>query len=704
MPTKTKRPRSRKKRRSWVWRYRRLLYLFGLLLFTALAGAAYVISQIPLPKEAAGQAQTSFFADSAGNQLAVLHGGENRVPVTYDHIPKVLVDAVVATEDRTYFSHGGLDPVGIARATLADLRHKRAVQGGSTITQQYVKNVYLGRERTIARKLKEAVIAIKLERKYDKRQILERYLNTIYFGRGAYGVQAAARAYFAKDVGSVTLPEAAFLAGAIRSPVAADPARNPAVAATARDRSLVAMVRAKYITSAQRFDAEHEPVASGAIVEAATTYARPDKGTQYFVDAVRQELVARFGEDLVLRGGLRVETTLDMRAQIAAYDAVYGLLNRVNDPAGALVAIDADGRVVAMIGGRDWATSRVNLATGTAGGGGGRQGGSAFKPFVLAETVREGYTVASALPGPAKIVLPKADRGRDWEVNNYDKESFDRLNLVDATAHSVNTIYAQMVTAVGPDKVVDMAHKLGITSPLDPVVSIALGTQNVSVLEMADAYLTFSQQGVQVKPRLVERVTLTDGTVLEDARPVRTRVLERAQADIVNYALEQVVDVGTGTGAKFGKPVAGKTGTTEKYGDAWFVGYTPKLTAAVWMGYASGQSKSLLGVHGVPKVNGGSLPATIFSRFMSAVAKNVDSGDFAKPASFPGKLLPSAGRIPPGSTTTTSPPGPTVPSPSTPAPVPSSTPAGTAPPSTTRPKSTTTTGPPAPSTTKGGLP
>jgi penicillin-binding protein 1A len=461
------------------------------------------------------------------------------------------------------------------------------------------------------------------------------------------------------------------------------------------------MVRAKMITSPQRFAAEQEPVAIGGAVDAATTYARPDKGTQYFVDAVRQELVARFGEDLVLRGGLRVQTTLDMKAQVAAYDAVYGLLNRAGDPAGALVAIDADGRVVAMVGGRDWATSRVNLATGTAGGGGGRQGGSAFKPFVLAEAIREGYSVSSALPGPPKLVLPKADRGRDWEVNNYDKESFDRLNLVDATAHSVNTIYAQIVTAVGPDKVADMAHKLGITSSLDPVVSIALGTQNVSVLEMADAYLTFSQQGVQVKPRLVEKVSLADGTVLADARPVRTRVLERAQADVVNYALKQVVENGTGGGARFGKPVAGKTGTTEKYGDAWFVGYTPKLVAAVWMGFPSGQSKSLLGVHGVPKVNGGSLPATIFSRFMAAVARNVDSGDFAKPASFPGKLLPSAGRIPPGSTTSTPSPGPATPSPT--GPVPPSTAPATTPPTTTKPKPPPTTGPPSPPTTKGAL-
>src|SRR5436190_3818056 len=235
MPAKAKRKRARK-RRSWVWRYRRLLYLFGLLVFTALAGAAYVISQIPLPKATAGQAQTSFFTDASGSQLAVLHGGENRVPVTYDRIPKVLIDAVVATEDRHYFEHGGLDPLGIARATLADLRHKKAVEGGSTITQQYVKNVYLGRERTFGRKLKEAVIAVKLERKYDKRQILERYLNTIYFGRGAYGVQAAARAYFDKDVQQLGLPESALLAGFIRGPEEADPARGPAPAALAAQR------------------------------------------------------------------------------------------------------------------------------------------------------------------------------------------------------------------------------------------------------------------------------------------------------------------------------------------------------------------------------------------------------------------------------------------------------------------------------------
>ncbi|MEA2902555.1 MAG: penicillin-binding protein, partial [Actinomycetota bacterium] len=272
----------------------------------------------------------------------------------------------------------------------------------------------------------------------------------------------------------------------------------------------------------------------------------------------------------------------------------------------------------AMVGGQDWATSQVNLAVGTDGGGSGRQAGSTFKPIVLAEAMNQGISLEAPFAGPAKIVLPKADKDdKDWEVNNYEGASYGRISLLNATANSVNTVYAQLVLQVGPDKVVDMAHRLGITSDLSPNASIALGTADVSVLDMASTYLTFQSKGMHVEPRVIRKITQND-SVLVDDRPKSTRVLDRAVADKVNYALQQVVEAGSGTAAALPQAqVWGKTGTTDLYGDAWFVGYTRQLTTAVWMGYPEGQSKQLLDVHGVKKVNGGSLPAQIFKRFMT---------------------------------------------------------------------------------------
>ncbi len=627
------------KRGSVWWRYRRVWFLLAIIAVTGLAGAAWVLTQVPLPTEAA-LSQTTILYDGAGTQIATLHGQENRLPIQLDQVPQIVQDAVVAAEDRKFFQHGGIDPLGIIRATWADVRRKGATQGGSTITQQYVKQVYVGSDPTLWRKLREAVIAIKLERKLDKRQILERYLNTVYFGRGAYGIQAASRTWFDKDVSELGLKEAAYLVGLIRSPSGGDLASDTPLAYELRTFVLQAMVETKAITPAQM--AEVEAVKLEAYVaprtELDSTIALKDVGAEYFVQYVRQELEETYSEDFVLRQGLRVQTSLDPELQRQAYEAVYGLLDEEGDPAGALVAINQDGQVVAMVGGRDWNQSQVNLAVGDAGGGSGRQGGSTFKPFALAEAVREGYSLESSFRGPAKIVLPKADRGNDWEVTNYENASFGQVNLIDATVNSVNTVYAQLVDALGPDKVVDMARQLGITSELAPVASIALGTQNVSVLEMANAYSTLARGGVRYDPQVITRVTLND-TVLPETRAKGVRVLEKTQADQVNFALEQVVARGSGTAAQVrNTKVKGKTGTTEDFGDAWFVGSTRSLTVAVWMGYPEGQSQQLLDIHGVRKVNGGSLPARIFQRFLSGLPAENDDTPTSTPA-FEGRAL-----------------------------------------------------------------
>jgi penicillin-binding protein 1A len=614
-------------------------FLLGLIVLTALAGAVWVLTQIPLPPEAP-QSQTTIIYDASGAQLATLHGQENRFPVRLDEVPPVVQNAIVAAEDRKFFQHGGIDPVGIARATWADVRQKGATQGGSTITQQYVKNVYVGADPTLWRKLREAVISVKLERKLDMRQILERYINTVYFGRGAYGIQAAARTWFGKDVGALDLKEAAYLAGLIRTPSGGDVVSDPATAGQLRTFVLQAMLRSRYITPAQAAEVEAIPLASYVALrtELDSTVTLQGVGAEYFVEYVRTQLLQTYSEDQVLRQGLRVQTSLNPTIQRQAYDAVYGLLDRPNDPAGALVAVDPDGRVVAMVGGKNWEKSKVNLAVGAAGGGSGRQAGSTFKPFALAATVREGYTLESSFPGPAKLVLPKADEGRDWEVSNYEDESFGNINLIDATVNSVNTVYAQLADTLGPQKIIGTAKDLGISSPLAPVPSIALGTQNVSVLEMAGAYSTLARGGLRYDPRVITKVTLND-SVLQDDRPKGTRVMERSQADQVNFALEQVVDHGSGTAAQVeDTKVWGKTGTTEDFGDAWFAGFTKKLTAVVWMGYPEGQSKPLFNVHGVAKVNGGSLPAKIFERFMSKAGAGDDEGP-SDPPRFEGRPL-----------------------------------------------------------------
>ncbi|MEY2468201.1 MAG: penicillin-binding protein, partial [Actinomycetota bacterium] len=485
-----------------MWRYRRILFLFGLLAFTAVAGVLFVLSRVPLP-DAVPPAQTTFLYAADGSRLATLTGRENRISVPLKDVPRVVRRAVLATEDRHFYEHNGVDPIGLARATVNDLRGGR-LQGGSTITQQYVKNTYVGRERTVWRKLKEAVLAVKLERELDKDELLERYLNTVYFGRGAYGVQAASQAWFGKDVGQLGLREAAYLAGLIRAPTSADVVKDPVTAEARRHRTLQSMVKTRDITTDDQKEVEAQPLASYVVTanHAAPKVVAAEAGTEYVVDYVRRLLVRDYGEQATFGGGLRVTTNIDIGAQRAAYTAVYGILNRASDPSGALVAVDKDGKVRALVGGRNFDVSNVNLAVGREGGGRGRQPGSTFKPFLLAEIVREGYTLESSFPAPPELVLPKADAGKDWHVNNYEGESFGgNLNLIEATRNSVNTVFAQAEIAIGPEKLMKEARDLGITAPLRPVASLVLGTVEVSPLDVASAYSTLARGGERVTPQ-----------------------------------------------------------------------------------------------------------------------------------------------------------------------------------------------------------
>ncbi len=693
--------------------------MLGLLLVAAVAGLGYVVSQVTLPPERI-QAQTSFIcaADvttncTADNAIASLHGDQDRQNVTLDQVPQVMIDAVLAAEDRDFYSHGGVDPLGTARALWADVRDKGSTQGGSTITQQYVKTVYLSSERTLSRKIKEAILSIKVEQQFTKQQILERYLNAVYFGRGAYGVGAASRTYFGHDLSKITLPEAAYLAGLIRSPGTADAAVPSQLkeAEFRRHSVLDGMVAMKRITPEQEQQADAVPFTVISLANPNGFVLPPqesqgidylkgtDVGSQYFVQYVKQQLTQRgFSDAEIFGGGLKVYTTLDLGMQAQAWNAVTSTLDRPDDPSASLVSLDPANHIKAMIGGRDFASDKVNRAV-PGGGGSGRQAGSSMKPFTLSSAVQQGISLKSLFNAPSRITIPKANGGKDWVVNNAEPSS-GVLNLVDATKESSNTVFAQLMVKVGPQNVVPLAQSMGITTKLDPVASLVLGSEEVFPLDMASGYSTWAHRGTHITPSGILKVERPDGTVVTFDQPP-TQVLTQQQSDLVTYCLQQVVHGGTGSGAYFGKDIAGKTGTTEDNTDAWFVGFTPNgYTTSVWMGYdnAPGQpAKFMNNVHG-RVVFGGTFPATIWNKYMKAITDGTDIGTFVDPKTFPGKVLNSD-----LTTTTSTPPSSAVSSSTTP---PDSTPTTKESPTTAAVTPTTTsTGKTTPTTSaaaKGG--
>jgi penicillin-binding protein 1A len=612
-------------------RLRRFLIAASLfiVLIVAVIAIAIVLAfeTLQLPPTAP-MAQASVITDASGNQLATFNAGENRTPVQLGQVPPVVIQAVIDTEDHDFYKHHGVDPRGTARAFVDDLRGQGGLQGGSTITQQYVKQVYVGSERTVWRKFKEAVLAIKLERRESKDEILQNYLNTIYFGRGAYGVEAASKAYFNEDVSKLDLQDASYLAGLIRGPELADVTKDPQVATQRRDLTLSSMVKYGAITQQQADQVKAIPLASYVTKTSTPSSDKVsgDKGDEYFVAYVKSVLIQRFGEQVVESGGLHVQTTLDPSLQAKAYTSVYGFL-KPNEPSGALVSIDSNGYIKAMVGGRDYSQSQVNLATGA--GGSGRQAGSTFKAFELAAATNDDICYKDTFSGPSSMVIPGWD-SEDKPVTNFGNESFGRISLVDATVNSVNTVYAQLVMQDGVGNLIDTARAAGITSDMPNQPSLVLGTASVTPLDMADAYLTFSQQGEHVDPNPILEVKDSSGQILEKSHRSSQRVIPENTANVVNYALQQVVNRGTGTAAQIGKPLAGKTGTTENEGDAWFVGYTPTLSTAVWMGYPEGSSHAMTNVRGIA-VTGGTFPAQIFANYMKYATRNAPATGFAAP-------------------------------------------------------------------------
>ena len=680
-------PRQPPKKRGFLRRY---WWAFAaapfVLLFLLLATLLFVYSRLDLPATPP-PLQTTYILDREGNVLGTFHASVDRTIVPFSRMPKSLRDAVIAAEDQGFYEHSGIDPLGVMRAAWNDLIAHEVVQGGSTITMQLVKNVYAGHyetdrktgqttyvvpPRTFTQKVREALLAMKLERTYSKDEILAKYLNTIYFGHGAYGVEAAAQAYWGIHASELNMIRSATVAGLISNPSLFDPIDHPADARIRRDYVLDRMAALGTITAERAAQLKLQDVRTHP---SDGNLSFPPK-LGYFLDYTKRTLIAKYDEAQVFGGGLKVITGLDPQMQAAAEEAVAARLDTPGDPEAAVVAIDpATGEVRAMYGGRNWGTSQVNLATGD--GGTGRQAGSAFKPFTLTAAMEANVSLSSRWYGPGTITIqdPRCyTDGEPWTLSNASDEESGTFSLATATAYSVNTVFAQVASLVGPDAVADAAHRMGIRSKLQPVCSITLGTQAVTPLEMTNAYATLAARGIRRWATPVHAVRDASGAVLDRTTSGRgKRVISSNDADLVTYALENVIRYGTGTSANIGRPAAGKTGTAQDYVDAWFCGYVPRLATCVWIGYPKGEIP-LENVEGYSAVYGGTIPALIWHDFMLKATERMPVQEFPTP-SFEGYTTGAPTPPPPPSPSESAEPT-RIPSP-TPSPSPSPIPSPT---------------------------
>jgi len=623
--------------------------------------------------------QTSHVLDALGNEIGVFREFEQNVPIRPEDIPEHLKQAVIASEDRNFYAHGGVDIGGSFRALWADLRNQSLVQGGSTITQQYVKNAYTGADRTVVRKVREAILASQLDRQFEKDEVLFRYLDSIYLGDGIYGVGAAAESYFRKPLRDLTLSESATIAGLIPAPSRYAPRSNPSLAESKRMVVLNSMLEVDFITQAQFDEASIQGVWLAATGPppgpAVVIHPAVQQQTKFpfFVDYVRRYLVAKYGPAKVFRGGLTIQTSLDPEMQEEAEKAVTEGLRGTNHPIEmSLVSVEPPtGFVKALVGGRDFARSQVNLALGgcpaepaedvpvdvgatcwsddeatVEGGGTGRQPGSSWKPFVLAAAFAKGLTPSKTYSAPNEYRIPGCDGATGCTIRNYEGASFGSANLRTATWKSINTVYAQLIDDVGVKETAEMAKKLGITSawasPRVHGLSYALGAQEASPLDMAAAFGVFATGGKRQIPTPIVKIVDAEGNVLEDntdrvpqgddaAENPGEQVLDPVIATNVTDVLRGVITSGTGTRANIGRPAAGKTGTAQEFRDAWFVGFTPSLSTAVWMGNEQ-KPTPLRGIKGVRNVAGGTIPAGVWRAFMAGALKDVEPIDFDEPA------------------------------------------------------------------------
>ena len=570
----------------------------------------------------------SFVYAADGSLLGSIPAEHNRQPVPLKQVSPWIVKATIAVEDRRFYQHGGVDYEGILRAALRDLNKGKVVEGGSTITQQLVRNLYISRERTFERKIKEACLAIKLSRNWSKQRILAAWMNQVYFGNHAYGVEAAAQTYFSKRAKDLTMMQAALVAGLPQAPSLYDPVLHPDDAIARRADVLNAM----YVNHDITYDQLQVALADRSLhLKPGRLYTKIRE--PYFFSFVRDQLIAKYGVQTVQSGGLRVYTTINPAFQRAAHDAITQTLNEKNDPAAALVSINpANGAIRAMTSvypGR--VKNQFNLVAQAR-----RQAGSTFKSFVLAAAVNQGINPATSTYVSAPFTYQPDPAIPAWDVSTYSHTYSGPITIQQATLQSDNTVYAQLTLDVGPENVAAMARELGVQSPLQPVPSIGLGANAVSPLDMASAYATLAAGGVYSRPMAIRKVILPTGKEDDQAgwgKPVRLRVIPDGVAYTVTKILEQNVLYGTGTRANFGRPAAGKTGTTDSHADAWFCGYLPNLEATVWVGYPQAEIP-MENVHGIA-VAGGSFPAEIWRLFMERAVRYTHPADFALPRTYP---------------------------------------------------------------------
>ncbi|HVL26988.1 MAG TPA: transglycosylase domain-containing protein, partial [Acidimicrobiales bacterium] len=588
----------------------------------------------PRPLTFSPLAQRSVVYAKDGSVLAELHAEEDRVSIPFERVPAHVVRAVLDAEDERFFEHGALDARALLRALVNNVDAGGVTEGGSTITQQLVKIELLTPEKDVNRKLKEAVLAVQLEEQFSKQEILQRYLNQVYFGNGAYGIQAAAQTYYGIDADELTLPQGVLLAGLIRYPGGSDPFAYPDAA---RDRRIAVADRMRFLNHIT--EEELGWIKSEALPTPPPT---PEpRGSDYFAEKVKQELLAApwLGETdqdryhAVFKGGLHIHTTLDPRAQRLAQDAVERLVPE--DPRGfaaALVSVEpGTGAVRALVGGDNFDAVKFNLVTD----GDGRQTGSSAKMFTLMAALEAGMLPIDTIDGsaPCHIENPLAV-DPIWSPSNVEGQAAGTLTLAQATVSSVNCAYARLIKIVGPDKVVDVARRLGVTNPIQPHLSITLGSEPVTPLQMATAYATLAADGMRNDPYFVQKVFGREGTLLWEHTPQPVRAVSAQHARMATAVMTQGVQAGTGTAAALpGRQVAGKTGSADDNADAWFVGYTHQLATAVWMGAPQGRV-SMYNVGIFPRVYGGTYPAMIFGAFMREALAGQPAVGFPEPAPF----------------------------------------------------------------------
>ena len=603
-PAKRVKARSRKSRKS-----RGARSLIGRLAYWSLVAALWVgiagvgtivwvgahlppIQSLEIPK----RPPSIQIVDFRGRALTT-RGDRAGAVLALKDLPPYVPKAFIAIEDRRFYSHFGVDPLGIGRALVANIMHRGVSQGGSTITQQLAKNLFLTQERTVYRKLQEVLLAVWLERKYSKAQILALYLNRVYFGAGAYGVEQASQRYFGKSARDISLAEAAMLAGLVRSPSRLAPTHNFAAAEKRAKLVLAAMSELGFVSKAnERVAFAHPPHIVAQAGNGSINYV-----ADWVMDAL-DDVLGHVDQDIVVRTS--IDAGLQAAAETALADelAQKGEKNKVSE--GALVAMTPKGAVRALVGGRNYADSQFNRAVAAK-----RQPGSAFKPFVYLTALEHGLTPDSVRQdGPIKI--------KGWQPENYKHEYFGPVTLAKALALSLNTVSVRLTLEFGAANVIRTAHRLGITSHLEPNASIALGTSEVSVLELVGAYAPFANGGLAIVPHVIDRITTANGKLLYAYADEDLRIVDPRYVGMMNEMLAQTLTIGTAKGASLpGWQAAGKTGTSQDFRDAWFIGYTPHLVTGVWLGNDDGTPTK--------HVTGGGLPVEVWSRFMREALQGV---------------------------------------------------------------------------------